>query len=114
GMNNTTSAYGLMMVFRAVPAAPGSKQMLDILSAQEFNSGIPAGLPPGTHVAHKTGNLTNFAHDSGIVYRPDGSAYILVVLTRGYAKLEQANQVIAQISRAIWSSFGASPQGHLP
>jgi len=102
GMNNTTSAYGLMTVFRALPSAPGAKEMLDILSAQEFNSGIPAGLPPGTHVAHKTGNLTNFAHDAGIVYRPDGSSYILVVLTRGYAKLEQANKIIAQISRAIW------------
>src|SRR5579859_6120490 len=106
GMNNTTTANGLMMVYRALPLAPGAKQMLDILSAQEFNSGIPAGLPPGTRVAHKTGNLTNFAHDSGIVYRPDGSAYILVVLTRGYAKLDRANRVIAQISRAVWAEFG--------
>lgn len=106
GMNNTTTANGLMMVYRALLTAPGAKEMLAILSAQEFNSGIPAGLPSGTHVAHKTGNLTNFAHDSGIVYRPDGSAYILVVLTRGYAKLDRANRVIAQISRAVWTEFG--------
>lgn len=108
GMNNTTTANGLMKVFRALPDAPGAKQMLEILSAQEFNSGIPAGLPPGTHVAHKTGSLTNFAHDSGIVYRPDGSAYILVVLTRGYATVERADRVIAQISRAMWAEFGGS------
>lgn len=103
GMNNTTTAYGLMQVFRALPSAPGGEEMMEILSAQEFNSGIPAGLPPGTHVAHKTGNLTNFAHDSGIIFRPDGSSYILVVLTRGYPRLEQANEVIARISRAVWS-----------
>lgn len=74
-MNNTVSAYGLMMVYRAILASPDAKPMLDVLSAQEFNSGIPAGLPPGTRVAHKTGNIKNYAHDSGVVYRPDGSAY---------------------------------------
>ena len=105
GMNNTTTAHGLMTVFRALPDAPGASAMLDILAAQEFNTGIPAGLPHGTRVAHKTGSLRNFAHDSGIVYRPDGSAYILVVLTKGYAKTEQADKVIARISRSVWSEL---------
>ncbi|HSP34249.1 MAG TPA: serine hydrolase [Thermoanaerobaculia bacterium] len=105
-MNNTTSAYGLMMVYRAIVASPDAKPMLDVLSAQEFNSGIPAGVPPGTRVAHKTGNITNFAHDSGVGSRPDGSAYILVVLTRGYPKTKDANKVIAEISRAVWQEFG--------
>lgn len=106
-MNNTTSAYGLMMVYRAILASPDARPMLDILSAQEFNHGIPAGLPPGTRVAHKTGNIRNYAHDSGVVYRPDGSAYILVVMTRGYPKTSDANKVIAEISRAVWREFGA-------
>ncbi len=99
GMNNTTTAFDLMMVFRALMASP---QMIDILAAQEFNSGIPAGLPPGTRVAHKTGDITRVAHDAGIVFRPDGSAYVLVVLTRGFDKLKDANRVIAGISRAMW------------
>src|SRR5437764_338598 len=55
GMNNTTTAYDLMTVFRALKS---STPMMDILAAQEFNSGIPAGLPPGTRVAHKTGDIT--------------------------------------------------------
>jgi len=99
GLNNTTTAFDLMMVFRALMSSP---QMIDILAAQEFNSGIPAGLPPGTRVAHKTGDITRVAHDAGIVFRPDGSAYVLVVLTRGFEKLKDANKVIAQISRAMW------------
>ena len=37
------------------------------------NGGIPAGLPPGTKVAHKTGSITKIAHDAGLVFRPDGS-----------------------------------------
>ena len=99
GMNNTTTAYDLMLIFRAVAKYP---KMVDILAGQEFNSGIPAGLPPGTRVAHKTGDITRVAHDAGIVFRPDGSAYVLVVLTKGFEKLDDANRVIAEISSALW------------
>jgi beta-lactamase class A len=101
GMNNTTTAYDLMLVFRAVAR---SEPMVDILAAQEFNDGIPAGLPPGTKVAHKTGTITAIAHDAGLVYRPDGSAYVLVVLTRGFVDTKDAERVIAEISRVFWSA----------
>ena len=113
GMNNTTTACDLMLVFRAVMSSP---KMMDILAAQEFNSGIPAGLPRGTRVAHKTGDITKIAHDAGIVFRPDGSAYVLVVLTRGFAKLADANHVIAEISRAVWraNERASSPPGAPP
>ncbi len=63
GMNNTTTAYDLMLIFRAlgeqkVISAEASEKMVDILLGQEFKTGIPAGLPEGTRVAHKTGSLT--------------------------------------------------------
>ena len=108
GLNNTTTARDLMTIYRTIAemraiSAESSRAMTDILLAQEFNDGIPGGLPPGTRVAHKTGSITAIAHDSGIVYRPDGSWYVLVVLTRGFPKTEQAEKVIAEISRAAWS-----------
>jgi beta-lactamase class A len=31
--------------------------MVEILFRQHFNDGIPAGLPPGMKVAHKTGEI---------------------------------------------------------
>ncbi|HVE72868.1 MAG TPA: serine hydrolase [Thermoanaerobaculia bacterium] len=99
GMNNTTTAYDLMLVFRTVARSP---EMVDILAAQEHNDGIPAGLPPGTRVAHKTGWIPKISHDAGIVYRPDGSQFILVVLTRGFEKSEEANRVIAAIARTLY------------
>ena len=107
GMNNTTTAYDLMLILRAlgehkVISGDASQKMIDVLAGQEFNRGIPAGLPRGTRVAHKTGDITKVAHDAGIVFGPDGSSYVLVVLTRGFDKLRQAENVIAQISRAIW------------
>ena len=108
GMNNTTTAYDLMLILRAlaersVISPDASEKMIDILAGQEFNSGIPAGLPPRTRVAHKTGDITKIAHDAGIVFAPDGN-YVLVVLTRGFAKRQDAEKVIATISRAIWRS----------
>src|SRR2546429_378707 len=43
------------------------------LSRQEFNEGIPAGLPPGIPVAHKTGWIGQVVyHDAGLVSPPAG------------------------------------------
>jgi beta-lactamase class A len=108
GMNNTTTAHDLMLIFRAlgertVISADASARMLAILAAQEHNDGIPAGLPKGTPVAHKTGSITAIAHDAGIVTRPDGSQYVLVVLTRGFQDYEEAQRTIAAISKDFWS-----------
>lgn len=104
GKNNTTTARGLLVLFEAIgkgtavsPAA--SKAMVDILSRQEFNEGIPAGLPEGTRVAHKTGWITRIRHDAGIVYGP--RPYVLVVLTRGIDDPAVADRVIADITRAV-------------
>jgi beta-lactamase class A len=107
GMNNTTTAYDLMLVFRTLAerkaiTPEASDAMIAILAAQEHNDGIPAGLPPGTKVAHKTGSITAISHDAGLVFRPDGSQYVLVVLTRGFAKNDDAQRVIASISRLFW------------
>lgn len=107
GMNNTTTAQDLMLVFRALAekraiSQKASEEMIEILAAQEHNDGIPAGLPPGTKVAHKTGSITKISHDAGLVFRPDGSQYVLVVLTRGFEKNADAEKVIAEISRAMW------------
>jgi beta-lactamase class A len=106
GRNNTTTAYDLMLIFRALaegrvvtPAA--SNAMIEILLAQEHNDGSPAGLPPATRVAHKTGWITSITHDGGVIERADGSRYVLVVLTRGFEKQSEAEALIAQIARAL-------------
>ncbi len=112
GMNNVTTARDLLVVLRALlPGAPGSplseasrQRMIEILEAQEFNEKIPAGLPPGVPVAHNTGDITGIHHDAAIVFPPGGKPYLLVVLTRGIADEKEANQVIAEISRALWES----------
>lgn len=104
GLNNKVTAYDLMLLLSAVASGrpEASDRMLEILKHQEFNEKIPAGLPPGTPVAHKTGDITKVHHDAAIVYPPGESPYVLVVLTSGIADEKAADQTIAEISRAVW------------
>lgn len=114
GLNNATSAEDLAICLRHVlpgaadaPFSEASRvRMLDILKAQEFNEKIPAGLPPGTPVAHKTGDITGVHHDAAIVLPPGQSPYILVVMTAGIVDDKQANALIAEISREVWAARG--------
>ena len=105
GMNNTTTARGLQVLLEAIANGQAvdedaSRQMREILERQTFKEGIPAGLPPGTRVAHKTGDLTKIHHDAGIVYaqRP----FVLVVLVRGMANFKKSGRLIANITRDIY------------
>ncbi len=107
GMNNTTTARDLAIILEAIEenraASPAScEQMRQILLHQEFNDEIPAGLPPGTPVAHKTGSITAHLHDAAIVYPRDASPYVLVILTRGIPDANVAKSLMADISRMVY------------
>ena len=108
GLNNTTTARDLATILRAIEegkaaSAVATREMLGILLAQEFNEKIPAGLPPGTRVAHKTGEITAVSHDAAIVYPPGRKPYVLVVLTRGIADGNKSSKLIADLSEIIYS-----------
>jgi len=107
GLNNTTTAHDLMLVLRAIAEQKAVTQeasvaMENILSAQEFTEGIPAGLPPGTRAANKTGSITKIYHDAAIVYPSGRKPYILAVLTRGFDDQKKAQRVVREISTAVW------------
>jgi beta-lactamase class A len=119
GLNNTTTARDLAIILRAIEegraaSAEGTREMREILLAQEFNEKIPAGLPPGVRVAHKTGEITAHSHDAAIVYPPGRRPYVLVVLTRGLQDGAKSSRLIADISSIVYGrnssrAFGAAP-----
>jgi beta-lactamase class A len=107
GLNNTTTARDLGMLLEAIEqrraaSARNCSEMLAILGRQEFNDEIPAGLPPETRVAHKTGQITGVLHDAAIVYLPGRSPYVLVVLTRNIPDARLARTLIADLSRIVY------------
>jgi len=109
GLNNRTTARDLMMIFKALAEANSVEEsdrqaMIGILSDQKFNDLIPAGLPPKTRVAHKTGSISGVQHDSGIVFLPDGKRYILVVLSKDLQDAKEGKKAIADVSRIIYDS----------
>ena len=55
---------------RELVSPQASDEMLSILRAQAFNEGIPAGMPAGVVVAHKTGSITDLYHDAAVVEPP--------------------------------------------
>jgi len=105
GLNNTTTARALLQLMgaiargRAVDKA-SSRRMIEVLDRQTFNDGIPVGLPPGTRVAHKTGEITRIQHDAAIVFAP--RPFVLVILTRGLDDAAQASALIATITRELY------------
>ena len=108
GLNNTTTARGLAILLTAIAEGKAvdpesSQQMVEILSRQHFNEGIPSGLPPGTKVAHKTGEITKIHHDAAIVYAP--RPFVLVILVRGLTEEKQSAALMGEISRALYQAL---------
>ena len=107
GINNRVTAHGLLAALRIIAEekhfSPEScRGMLEILHAQEFKRGIPAGLPEHARVAHKTGEISTVAHDAGIVFLPDREPYVVAILTEWDAETTGRHATIARISRAVY------------
>jgi beta-lactamase class A len=105
GLNNTTTARALLQLMGAIARGQAvdkesSRRMIEVLERQTFNDGIPAGLPPGTRVAHKTGEITRIQHDAAIVFAP--RPFVLVILTRGLDDASQGSALIATITRELY------------
>lgn len=105
GLNNTTTARALLVLLESIALGKAvnparDAEMIDILKRQRFVDAIPAGVPPGTPVAHKTGSITRIQHDAAVVYAP--RPYTLVVLVRGIEDSRESKALIAKISRSVY------------
>ena len=110
GLNNSVTAYDLMLLFDAIAngkavSVSASGEMIKILLDQKFSEIIPALLPTGVRVAHKTGSIRGVQHDSGIVLLPDGRKYTLVILSKGLTEEKSAIQSMALVSKMVYDYF---------
>ena len=114
GRNNMVTADGLLKLLRLISdgrvySPEISAELLEILLDQRHKSGIPAGLPGGAHVAHKTGNISTVHHDAGIVYIGKRRPYAVVILTQS-AEGVGGNSAVADVSRQIYSALASLAQ----
>jgi len=113
-INNMVTADGLLRILVLLSEGKAfspalSRRMMDILHGQEFNQGIPARLPKGARVAHKTGEISTVAHDAGVVYLPKRKPYVLVILTEWDPAGTGRSRTIAAISHTIYEFLTQGP-----
>ncbi len=107
GLNNTTTARGLTVLLERIARgvavdARSDALMMDILKRQTFKDAIPAGVPAGVAVAHKTGNITRIHHDAAVVFAR--KPYVLVLLVRGIQDEKQSAALMARLSKSVYEA----------
>ena len=104
GVENFTTAEDMAFVIkklyrRQLIRPDVSEKCIDLLKRQRIRDRIPAKLPPGTVVAHKTGLERGVCHDAGVVFTKQGDI-LICVLTKGKSKSgsQPAKRFIARMA----------------
>jgi len=81
------------------------KEMMNLMLAQKRNTKLPALIPKGIKIAHKTGELGQTENDVGIVFGPK-TDYIICVMSNELKNTEEARIRISQISKITYEFLG--------
>jgi beta-lactamase class A len=73
-----------------------------LLTDTSFEDGIPAGVPDGVTVVHKTGAIDDALDDAALVQSGPQGAYVLSICTKGVGGDVEGWKLLADISRAVW------------
>lgn len=108
GLYNTATAADLAAVLlNALEGRllrPDSARRLEaVLAANEWRDGLPAGLPAGTYVAHKSGWIDECCHDVGLVRPTTGTPFVASIFTTTTQDEEQAHATVAAAARIVWA-----------
>jgi beta-lactamase class A len=106
----TPRAVGTLLTLlakRQLISAAASDRMLARLERQQINDRLPAELPEGVVVAHKTGNLPGLTHDAGIIYTPSGPRVVVAMTWDAYDA--DAYSFIANVGSIVYSTVLESP-----
>ncbi len=111
---NTTTPYDINVILEHIydlkdsnPTTAGF--IMKIMTDSDFETRLPALLPQETIVAHKIGTGIAQLHDAGIVLlnkRP----YIISIFSKRISNEKQAEQIIAEISKAVYEEYSQLEQ----
>lgn len=108
--DNTTSSYDLFLLFKGlyhhtILTEAHTKEILGYMTDTDIEDRIPAELPAGTIVAHKTGDAVGNLHDVGIITKGD-DVYFLSVLTSDIGTDETGTKkAISEIAKRILTYY---------
>jgi beta-lactamase class A len=78
-----------------------ARECLNILKMPKLERYLSSGLPPGTVVANKPGELPGVLLDGGVIYLPD-HPYVLSVMTTFTCNRLSAQAVIHRVSKIVY------------
>ncbi|HEY9326391.1 MAG TPA: serine hydrolase [Candidatus Limnocylindria bacterium] len=96
-----------MLAKRQLISAAASDRMLARLERQQINDRLPAELPQGVVVAHKTGNLPGLTHDAGIIFTPSGPRVVVAMTWDAFDA--DAYAFIANVGSVVYSALLEPP-----
>ncbi|MEP6667308.1 MAG: serine hydrolase, partial [Nocardioidaceae bacterium] len=107
GLQNFVTAADLACTLQALHAEKVATpetchEILSVLSAQQINDAIPAGLPRSAKVAHKSGWVEGISHDAAIIYPGDADAFVFVMCTTSELDEQAGLALIAHGAAASW------------
>ncbi len=102
------ATYFTLMAQHKLVSKAVSDRMLQRLERQQINDRLPAQLPPGTVIAHKTGNLGFVTHDTGVIYRQGGDPLVVVAMTWNSSQ-EEAVELIQDVGSLAYANAAATP-----
>lgn len=81
GLDNWTTAGDVQtFLLGMLKPSPGDEQIcaavIETLKDQQINHKLPALLPKGAVLAHKTGELSGVEHNAGIIYGPEATVCV--------------------------------------
>lgn len=109
GIDNTTSpadvARLLHGLWQSPLLAPARRaQAISFLKAQQLHNKLPALLPAGVSLAHKTGELPGAEHDAGLLFLAHRTV-LVVVLTKELQENEAGVAFVRQIGRLVYDHY---------
>ena len=99
--------YFTLLARRQLVSPAASDRMLARLERQRINDRLPAQLPSGVVVAHKTGNLAGVTHDAGIIFTAFGPR--VVVGMTWDAGEDVAKQLLASLGSLVYAAVLEPP-----
>ncbi len=104
-----------------VVSAAGSQKIIEYLSLNQLSNRLPARLPQGIKIVHKTGELSRVRHDAGIVYccnteeqkadstnkELNSQPYVIVMMSKDLKYEDDGVETIADLSKEIYEYFNS-------
>lgn len=110
GLENVVTAADLALLLQVLWAgellsADSNTEVMSVLAAQQVNDAIPARLPAGTLVAHKSGWIEGISHDAGVVHPTGSEPFIFAMCTTSALTATEALEAIAVAAELTWSGW---------